>query len=694
MNNRRPEPGQDWNSFASMNASPRHKAKAARLVDEANEFGALDDPQILGLMQALVAAPWDAQLLRFVEDALQPYRLQNVLAPDLFRPYPSSSDSCLDQGDIVLGEIRETGLLWRLAIKDLTHLLATGATGSGKTFFSNGFLRQIVRYLPVIMVTLKESDARLLVDPPVFHQAFKVEELKLSLFTPPPGVSEAGWHRDVAELICKIWGLQLSRSVLHQACDELRHLYAEYSKHKGAPYSFTPKILHKMLKRKRSKYGESICAAIEILCRSTGDIFEHSQGYPVDQLLVRQSTLLIIASLSNDQVGRFFVDWLMLWSAQYLQQHGPNNGSPQLVLVLDDAHSFLSQANEKNSSMPLTTTYLTVRQAGLRICAISQCPSDLAPAVLSQSGVLYQVGALSHSRDCATMGAAFGLPSKDYNRLQTVNKAEFVARENLGRCHRAFAGSVQHFPEPTFTLSDADRQRMMTPILSAFRTAPSVSLEEVECISINMGTNAVSAKVPGQVSPGVQNLAHDILAYPWDFLSERYRRLGIAGRKAQTAKQELVDKGWVKEHKIPRRGGAPILLEPLQALTTALGQPPSSTGKGGFLHAFGQHAVVTRLKSLKHTGIKKEKFYGTKAVDVVATDPNGGVVGFEIAISLSNLVDNIEKDFLCQPAFALITTLCLSSAEVRQAQRMIAAAPAIKPYASRIRVETLARWLP
>ena len=235
---------------------------------------------------------------------------------------------------------------------------------------------------------------------------------------------------------------------------------------------------------------------------------------------------------------------------------------------------------------------------------------------------------------------------------------------------------------------------MMKPILDSFPVEPAVALEEVERTLGISTKGSIPAVVPGQVSSDRMNLAHDILAYPWDFLNERYKRLGLTGRKAQKAKEELLNNGWVKEHKVQKHGGHPILLEPLKPLADALGQSLPNTGKGGFLHAYAVHVVAERLKTQHYTNIKIEAYFGSKAVDLCSIDVQGNLVGFEIAVSLTNVVDNIEKDFLCQQAFSSVTTICMSVADVRKVKRMIAAAPALTPLSSKINIEPLSKWLP
>jgi hypothetical protein len=87
-----------------------------------------------------------------------------------------------------------------------------------------------------------------------------------------------------------------------------------------------------------------------------------------------------------------------------------------------------------------------------------------------------------------------------------------------------------------------------------------------------------------------------------------------------------------------------------------------------------------------------EETYGSKSVDVVGTSPNQELEGFEIAVSLANVVDNVEKDLICQPRFFQITTIVRSAAEERQVQRALAQAPALKPHQFRIAVDRICNW--
>jgi len=234
----------------------------------------------------------------------------------------------------------------------------------------------------------------------------------------------------------------------------------------------------------------------------------------------------------------------------------------------------------------------------------------------------------------------------------------------------------------------------MQPLYDSLPSHPAIPLAEVEkALGIDM-KRAVPAATISPKQADADRLAADILAHPWDFVTARYTRLRLSGGKGNAAKGELLDRGWICEHQVATGPGSPsVLLEPLPDLVRALKATLPRYGKGKFLHAFVQQAVMKKLKTTGYTQVRTEAAYGSKLVDVVAIDPSGKLVGVEITISTSNLTDNLAKDFMCQPNFVRLVVVCKSSSVEYEAKRLIRASVELQPYRSRIDVETVAKWL-
>ncbi|MCC6795394.1 MAG: ATP-binding protein [Candidatus Hydrogenedentes bacterium] len=664
----------------------------ARLLDEANELGAFQDVAIQGYVEAAAASPDDPVLQEILEQSLHPFRVRQIVDPDPLRPYPGP-ETGLDQGDIEFGGVNETALPWRVDLQSLPHTLVVGPTRGGKTSLIVGILEQLSGSLPFMYITWKTDAARLLVDPPIVRRAFLFDELRISPFTPPPGTDRLVWGRLVIELVCAVFGLQYSRALIVEFHDALQDLYEKYSQTTGTTTAFTFHDLREMTRRKKSKYSEGLQAALDRLITSTGSVFDCSAGMDISSALLRDPSLVMIPNVHDECAARFVVDFLMEYAHAFFLKQGPNDGSPQFGFFLDDAHRFLSQSAERSGLTPLSHRYLIVGQAGLRLIVASQCPSDLALPVSSQSGIVVQVGAMGHTKDLQAVGNALGLPQAHWERLERPARGEFVARENLGRYAKPFGGMVRRLPSPTVAFTDADRKRLMDPVVRSLVWRPGVPLDVVERAMTRPASGAVPARMPGAVSARARALAMDILTHPWDLLMARYARMNCTGGTAQRTKDELIQLGWVKEHAISQHGMAPIVLEPTSLMAAAVGRPLPSFGKGGFLHAFVQELIARRLTVQRYAHVRKERFYGSKAVDVVAQDTSGGWVAVEVTISLTNVVDNVEKDFLVKPDWLRLHVVCLDVPRMNQAQRAIALAPGVRPFLTRIRTETVATYL-
>ena len=207
------------------------------------------------------------------------------------------------------------------------------------------------------------------------------------------------------------------------------------------------------------------------------------------------------------------------------------------------------------------------------------------------------------------------------------------------------------------------------------------------------GTSTTTTSSVNKVTDDAKRLAMEVLLHPFEFLGHHYAQLNMKGGTANRAKKALLDAKWVTEHVVAKRGGKPVLLEPLPSLAQAFNQRTPSWGKGGFLHAYMAHAIVGHLQKNSYTQIEKEKFYGSKAVDLKAVAPTGELIGIEVTVSFSNLVDNVQQDFLAQPNFNAIWVVCMDQAKVRQAKRTLSQAPALKSHMKQIQVFPITHYI-
>ena len=313
-----------------------------QLVDDVNALGAIEDDGIASLLYALLSQPDDKEIQQTLEEALTPYRLRHAILPDPLRPYPGVEYS-LDQGEIDLGIINESNLPWRLPLHALPHTTILGTTGGGKTNTLYNILKSVHGRVPCLFISHKENDARLLADPPILDYAYRFDELHLSLFNPPPGENPRSWHQNVIEILCTAFLLQYSRTLLYEGCDTLLSRYDRHNQQQGTQCMFTPSELKYLIAPRKTKYTESATTILDRITRSTNHVFECAEGYSLSDLFLQGSVHLDISGINNDAVAKFIVEWLIEWLYVWHVHNSPNDGQLRFLLILDDAHRFLSK---------------------------------------------------------------------------------------------------------------------------------------------------------------------------------------------------------------------------------------------------------------------------------------------------------------------------------------------------------------
>jgi len=584
----------------------QEQAALIRLIQEAHELGALNEPAIRRYFEVATLGAPNRDLLNLMNEVLTPFRTNHLINPNPFRPLPGRHANLI--GDVEVGRIHETGVPYALSSAAYPHVVIVGPTGHGKSSLLFGLLEQSGAQLPYLLVTHKREDARLLVDPPIADQALDAVNQKFSLFTPPCPEEDAGaWHQKVIHLFAAAFNLKFATTLLYRACDHLRARTEQHARQTGKSVSFTPRQLLHVVSEMKSKYVDSCVNALERLCRTTKGMFECSAATPLNNVFLNKRSILIISNLRDDQSATFFVEWFITWLYTYLLHQDRVDDRPVMNICFDDAPRFVSKRHASAEVTPLDELFFLVHHARLRLTVVTQAPAQLADSVLSQAGLVIQVGALRHMHDIHVMAEALGLSRANANRLHSAQRQEFIARDE--RYPRPFSGVVRHFPPPSQPFTEHDRKRLMQPILDALTWQPAIPLHQMESVLQTRTTTPVK-KSEDLLSDDARRLALDILATPFAFLNERYTRLELSGSRAQKAKNDLLDKGYVKAHRIPqKRGRPPILLEATRTLSEAFQQPLPRTGQGGFLHAFGIHVAKRKLKEWHCTDIQTERYF-------------------------------------------------------------------------------------
>ena len=115
------------------NHRPSSDTDFTRLVKRIQPTGLLRDQRFARMLNLLSIDPDDAEVRELVGERLQEAEMQQLLAPDPFRPTNPLSQNDFD-GSIILGRIPPKNVIWRIPPQLLiTHPLIAGRAGGGKT---------------------------------------------------------------------------------------------------------------------------------------------------------------------------------------------------------------------------------------------------------------------------------------------------------------------------------------------------------------------------------------------------------------------------------------------------------------------------------------------------------------------------------------------------------------------------------
>jgi len=152
----------------------------------------------------------------------------------------------------------------------------------------------------------------------------------------------------------------------------------------------------------------------------------------------------------------------------------------------------------------------------------------------------------------------------------------------------------------------------------------------------------------------LDRLIYDCIAYPFDKVRDRVKRLGFSVRNYESAKNEAIQNGSL----VSSSASKCLYLIPTQAAFDRFGIVNPYTRATSVEHAFYVQMAAHILKQNPNLKVQAETPIGTKGatIDVTAVDPSGDMTAVEVTLSTSNLASNASK--LQATAYTNIVWLC------------------------------------
>jgi hypothetical protein len=455
-----------------------------------------------------------------------------------FIPCPSSEE-CL--GEITLGRVMcgdKELHSFSISLEDINrHTAIFSSTGTGKTTLIVNVLLQLLtleKPIPFLVTDWKQDLRDITRNHPVW--VLRWEWLKLNFLQPPKGVSKKQWMMIVADIFAHVFGFfSASENYMMQFMDRL------YKKHQDS-YP-TLQELYEAIENTEEKsrryveYQDVVKNRLASMLIVLKDVVDCRVGFPLEELL-NHPVVIEFDGLRRDEAN-FIVEYLLAYIFAYRMANG-HRGSLRHVIVFDEATRVFYRKREwRETTIELGLPFIEtvpqiIRDYGEGILFALQEPSSASHSLLANSNVKI-VGFLGEGGDINAITDSLDLTDEERSAILKLERGEWLVKK-AGM--EPFIIRSFDYPLEKNVTDEELKQRMSSILSELYKTVVPVSTQPQE--------KTIKPQLP-TLSQDAQKLLFNVNEHPFTGLSSRYRTLGFSGRRAEVAKEELIQNGLVKE---------------------------------------------------------------------------------------------------------------------------------------------------
>lgn len=524
------------------------------------------------------------------------------------------------EGEIKIGRVLAGDkVLWdfNLTGEELNqHMLITARSGAGKTTLIMQIMRQLLsRNIPFVVLDFKLDYRHLM---KLYPQLLVVnwKHLKINPLEPPPGVSFQEWKQQFLNIFGHVEGIwQGSTQHLLRAMDEV------YEEKKAIPKM--EDVYNKIAgttetSRKMQEYASVVETRLYGLLSKLGETINNEKTAIDMEKLLQMPVILELHGLGRDE-ATILALWLFYWIYAYRRAQGMR-GKLLHVLITDEAKRIFtgseqySQTTAEYSGIPPADLVCDeIRDFGEAILASDQEPTKLSHS-LKANTYTKATGFLGNGKDVSEMAEAMDLDEEEREAITKLERGEWLVKL-AGKYTKPFMIKSEDFPLKKDVTDEQVAERMESIFGSYLPT------EEPN--------NKIELKprlVLPQISDDAWSLLLDINSHPFRGVTSRYKSLNFSGRRATSAKIELLAKRLATEVEVVLGGFRPVkFLVPTDLAINMLKNIGHDvrlwrhTGHMGFHHQLYTVLIAYTFRGSGHTTSIEKTLQNGRRVDVLTT---------------------------------------------------------------------------
>jgi len=389
----------------------------------------IQDKAILPLLRSYSLSD-DKELEDILLLRLLPSVILNSLDPNPYYPLPGTNDI---YGPIRIGKIKENNAIFGLLPCELPcHTLCAGSTGSGKTNLIKIILAQTLGTQNIHSLIFSfNQEYRGLTRFPGY--IIRWENLRLNPLQ-AEGIPPLLHLNLFSEIFAHSTGLlEASSGFVRECAYALYQYYGVFENSQKWPclldlYDLVMAKNYHALSRE-SRYREVVKNRLSGMHTTTGDLFNCSTGFPLEDFMQRD-IILELDGLTREHQN-FIINCLLNKIFAYKMSNPISRNNLNLI-VLDEAQFIFSRALESNYMVGLpfiAQMVAQVRKFNIGLLISSQVPSQLMHSVLANMNTKL-VFPLGDGADVKAVSASMGLNKDQRDYLYELQPGQAVVKLN------------------------------------------------------------------------------------------------------------------------------------------------------------------------------------------------------------------------------------------------------------------------